>query len=65
MQVKTKENSTRSLIRTLDVGAELQFPVNRRWYVRTLVQEAQIDFDYSYTTHIDRKNKTIIVNRIK
>lgn len=65
MQVKTKENSTRSLIRTLDIGAELQFPVTRRWYVRTLVQEAQIDFDYKFRTRIDRESKMIIVNRIK
>ena len=65
MQENAKENSARNLIRTFGIGGELQFPACRRHYIRSLAQEAQIDFDYKFRTRIDRESKMIIVNRIK
>ena len=64
MQDRRIENSARNLIRTLEVGCQLCYPYGRRAYLRSLINDAQLDLGHRYQTRLDRQTKELIITRI-
>lgn len=62
--MKKKSKALSPLIQKLEVGEQVQYPIEKLFSVRTIACTKGLELSRKYKTSVDRKKRVIIVTRL-
>jgi len=63
--MKKKSKAMSPIIQSLEIGEQVQYPIEKLFSVRTLACTKGLELNRKYKTTVDRQKKVITVTRIR